>query len=142
MSQQLLVLPFAYGLGFLAAIPIGASQVEVVKRALAERYHSALLSAAGSVTSDMTYGFLALFGLARFLDNHIFLAGFHWTASVILMALARLTWRQSAGALDSSGSAAWHGGRACYLAGVTIGISYPPIMLSWLMGAALLKGCE
>ncbi len=140
MSHQLLVLPFAYGLGFLAAMPIGASQVEVVKRALAQRYGSALLSAAGSVTSDMTYGFLALFGVARFLEDPSILVGFHWTTSAILAALSCLTWRQSAGTFASGLGADWSGHRTSYLTGLMVGISYPPIMLSWLLGAGLVKG--
>jgi threonine/homoserine/homoserine lactone efflux protein len=140
MSEQLLVIPFAYGLGFLAAIPIGASQVEVVKRALAQRYGAALLAAAGSVTSDITYGFVALFGLARFLEHPAFLAGFQWMTACILTVLSMVTWRQSNAVPAPDADTAWAGGGMSYLTGLAVGVSYPPIMLSWLMGFALVKG--
>lgn len=142
MSRPLLVLPVAYGLGFLAAIPIGASQVEVIKRALARRYGSALLTAAGSVTSDITYGFLAIFGLARFLESPPFLAGFLWLSAVVLTILSVLTWRQSHRALALDEEAVWTDGGISYLTGLTVAMSYPPIVFSWLMGVALVKGMK
>jgi len=142
MSRAYWVIPFAYGLGFIAAIPIGASQVEVIKRALARRYSSALLSAAGTVTSDMFYGFLALFGLSRFLEKTSFLIGFQWVAAVLLAVLSYLTWWQSKRVLVPDEEKGWAGGGISYLTGLTVGISYPPIMLTWLMGAAIAKGMK
>jgi threonine/homoserine/homoserine lactone efflux protein len=140
VSPQVWVIPYAYGLGFLAAIPVGASQVEVVKRSLARRYGAALLTAAGTATSDMVYGFLALFGLARFLDYPVLLVSIQWVGAAILVALCFLTWRQSMKVLLPDEEAAWTGGGISYLTGFVVGISYPPIMLSWLLGVALVKG--
>lgn len=140
MSRDVGVILFAYGLGFLAAIPVGASQVEVVKRALARRYGAALLSAAGTVTSDMMYGCLALFGVARFLDSPSVLTRVQWAAGTVLVALSVLTWRQSRQVFVSDEQARWTGGGISYLTGLTIGLSYPPIMLSWLMGMTFVKG--
>ncbi len=140
MSRELLVLPFAYGLGFLAAIPIGASQAEVVKRALAQRYASAILTAAGSATSDMAYGFLALLGAGRFLEYPPVLVVCQWGAAAVLLVLSRMTWRQSRSSHPAGVDAGSTGKGASYLTGLTIGICYPPIMLSWLIAAGLAKG--
>lgn len=129
----------SYALGFLTAIPIGASQVEVAKRALARRPGAALLSASGSITSDMTYGFLALFGLAPFLEKPHVLGCFQGIGAIVLFFLAYHTYRQSFKAHTPEQTAAWTGARASYLTGWVLGITYPPIMFVWLAGTAFLR---
>jgi threonine/homoserine/homoserine lactone efflux protein len=139
VNAEALVLPLGYGLGFLAAIPIGASQIEVVKRALAGRYGAALLSAAGTVTSDMAYGCLALLGAARFLEHPAILGAVQGGAAVVLSGLAIVTWRQSKSVALPGDRLAWADAGASYLTGLSVGLSYPPIMFSWLAGMAVVK---
>jgi hypothetical protein len=88
----------------------------------------------------MTYGLLAVFGVARFLNSPTVLARVQWIAAALLVGLAILTWRQSNQVLVPDEQARWTGGGISYLTGLTVGISYPPIMLSWLMGMAFVKG--
>lgn len=127
-------------MGFLIAIPVGASQIEVVKRALAGRPGAAMLSAGGSVLSDTTYGFLALFGLASFLEKPWVLGTFQAVGALALGFLAVHTWRQSVKTETRQASAAWTGAGPSFWTGWVLGFTYPPIMFVWLAGAALLRG--
>jgi len=53
-------------MGFLTAIPIGATQIEIAKRSLNNQIPAALMVVLGSVFSDVMYGIIALFGVALF----------------------------------------------------------------------------
>ncbi len=140
MIRDIGLVVVAYLLGFLSAIPIGATQVEVAKRVLARRMGAALLTAAGTTTSDMMYGALALFGIAPFLEKPAVLAVFGWAGAGVLAVLAALTWRQADKVQAPNAKAQWTGDGASYLTGFVLGITYPPIMLSWLLAVALVKG--
>jgi len=129
----------SYVLGFVAAIPIGAAQIEVAKRALSGRLGPAFLTAAGSITSDMLYGLLALFGIAPFLERPSVVAAFGWVGAVVLGTLSVLLWRQAEKVHAPDPKARWAGHGMSYLTGFTVGITYPPIMVTWLFGATLVK---
>lgn len=68
MDRMLLFL-LAYGLGFVAAIPVGGSQIEMAKRATGGHLRSAVMVVVGSVSSDILYGIVALFGVAPFMET-------------------------------------------------------------------------
>ena len=129
----------AFSLGFLTAIPIGASQIEVAKRVLAHRMKAAILTAAGTVTSDMMYGFVALFGIAPFLEKPVVLEAFGWVGALVLAVLAVSIWRQAEKVQARDAAPRWASSHVSYLTGFLLGVTYPPIMLSWLVGFALIK---
>ncbi len=81
-----LFLVCVYFLGFLAAIPIGASQIEAARRSLNGYLASALIVVAGSISSDFVYGAIALYGLAPFLQNKEVQAIF-WLVNAALMLI-------------------------------------------------------
>ena len=85
----------AYVLGFLAAIPIGATQIEIAKRLLNGYTRSAMMIVAGAVISDFTYGIIAMFGIAPFLQSPETEGIFSVINSVILIILGILTLRQT-----------------------------------------------
>ena len=87
----------------------------------------------------MTYGLLAVCGVARVPETPSVLGAVEWTAAALLVALSVLTWRQSKHVLVPDAEARWTGHGMSYLTGLTVGISYPPVMLTWLMGVALVK---
>ena len=60
-----------YIMGFFTAIPIGATQIEIAKRALAGHVKAALMVVLGSTISDVMYGFIAFFGIAPFLKERL-----------------------------------------------------------------------
>ncbi len=131
---------FACGLGVVAAIPVGACQIEVAKRAINDRLFASQMVVLGSVSSDIIYGGVALFGLAPFLETPGVLAMVSGIGAVILWVLAYLTWRESRKPpelrLEPSalGRKRW-----AYLTGLTVGLSNPPMILSWLFGVTLAR---
>jgi threonine/homoserine/homoserine lactone efflux protein len=130
-----LVALLAYALGFLAAIPIGATQVEIAKRAIAGRLDTALMVVLGSVLSDVMYGAIALFGLARFLSNRRVVAGFGLLGGLALGALAWLTMRQVAQARPlEDGSPAVRSQSRSFGVGIALAVTNAPIMFWWLLG--------
>ncbi len=66
-SKFVVLIGFSMFLGFLSAIPVGAVQVDVAKKAINGHLLPALAVAAGSVTSDFIYGTMTLFGIGHFL---------------------------------------------------------------------------
>jgi threonine/homoserine/homoserine lactone efflux protein len=130
-----LVALLAYALGFLAAIPIGATQVEIAKRAIAGRLDTALMVVLGSVLSDVMYGVLALFGLARFVSDRRVVAGFGLVGSLALSGLAWLTMRQAAQARQlEDGSPAVRSRSRSFGVGIALAVTNAPIVFWWLLG--------
>ena len=76
-------------MGFCAAVPVGATQIEIAKRSLNSHLRAAYMVALGSVSSDVMYGFIALFGVAPFLKEKIVVAVFGLVATIILWLLAK-----------------------------------------------------
>jgi arginine exporter protein ArgO len=92
----------------------------------------------GSATADVVYGAIALYGIAPALEIPVVHAAFNGLAVLILWALAYLTW-QYAGSPEKLRRPAkvMTSGRWAYSTGFLLGMSNPPIIASWLFGAAL-----
>ena len=141
-----------YGLGFLAAIPIGASQIEVARRSLNGFLVSALVVVAGSVSSDFVYGSIALYGLAPFLQKPI-VEGIFWLVNAALIFLfAVIMLRDSKPAED--GKISFHliaeessspqrsklqNLRLAYFTGFSLAFTNPLMIAWWLLAAKFLK---
>jgi threonine/homoserine/homoserine lactone efflux protein len=138
--DHLLIFLFAWGLGFVAAIPVGPSQIEMAKRALGGHRWAAAMVVAGSASADLVYGSVALFGIAPFLETPWVLACFNALGVLVLWALGFRTLRQSrkprALRLHSSSFASK---RLAWVTGFSLAGTNPPIILSWLLGVALAK---
>ena len=93
--NRLLLFLLAFSLGFVAAVPIGGSQVEMAKRAMHGHLRAAAAVVLGSVSSDVVYGTFALFGIAPFLETRWVLVSLTAAGAVILWVLAFLTFRAS-----------------------------------------------
>lgn len=138
--NAVLLVALAATMGFAAAIPIGPCQVEMAKRAIKGHLRAAQMVVLGSVSSDIVYGAIALFGIAPALESPMVLAGFNAAGAVVLWALTWHTWHESRKPHDldthhwSIRSKRW-----AYLTGFSVGMSNPPIILSWLVGVALAK---
>jgi threonine/homoserine/homoserine lactone efflux protein len=140
MIELLGLISFSFALGFLAAIPVGGSQIEMAKRALFGFKRSAQMVVLGSVTSDIIYGVIALYGIAPFFNDPRVQAGFNVLGSVVLWVLAFFTYRESKKdhIVNLSGSSL-ENKKLAYVTGFTLAFSNPPMMLSWLMGLTLAK---
>lgn len=125
----------AYALGFFAAIPIGATQVEIARRAMSNRIDTALMVVLGSVASDVMYGAIALFGLAPLMENRRVMAGFGLVGAAVLLVLAFFTFRHVALAREIGTGGPAVGSRTLSLAtGFSLAVTNPPIMFWWLVG--------
>jgi len=140
VSDQLVLFLLAYGLGFAAAIPVGGSQIEMAKRAVAGHLRAAALVILGSVSSDIMYGAIALFGIAPFMESRWVLAAFYATGAIVLWLLGYLTLRECRRPQDLlTPHAALKARRWAWLTGFSLAVSNPQMMLSWLLGVALAK---
>ena len=139
MNDALLV-ALAVTLGFAAAIPIGPCQIEMAKRAITGHLRAAQMVVLGSVSSDVVYGAIALFGIAPVLEAPTVLAGFNTLGTLVLWGLTWHTWHESKKPHDLD-TPHWsiRSKRWAYLTGFSVGMSNPPIILSWLVGVALAK---
>jgi threonine/homoserine/homoserine lactone efflux protein len=138
--SRLLLFLLAFGLGFVAAIPIGGSQVEMAKRAVHGHLRAAGAVILGSVTSDVVYGTVALFGIAPFLGTPWVLASLNAAGAVILWVLAFLTLRASRRPVElARADSPLASGRWAYLTGFSLAFGNPQMMVSWLLGVALAR---
>ena len=138
--DRLFLFLLAYGLGFAAAIPVGPSQIEMAKRVISGHRLAAAMVVAGSVSADIVYGIVALFGIAPFLETPWVLATFNAVGVVVLWSLGFLTMRESRkprdlGLEDSS----LRRKRWAWVTGFSVAATNPPMILSWLLGVALAK---
>ena len=138
--NRLYLFLLAAGLGFLTAIPVGGSQIEAAKRAIHGHLGAAWMVVLGSVSSDIMYGAVALFGVAPFLEVPWIMAAFSAVGAVVLWVLATITLKESRKPhslrleLNSL-----KGKRRAYATGFTLAVTNPPMILTWLYGVTLAK---
>jgi threonine/homoserine/homoserine lactone efflux protein len=138
--NRLYLFLLAIGLGFVTAIPVGGSQIEAAKRAIHGHLWAAWMVVLGSVSSDVIYGAIALFGIAPFLDVPWVMAAFSAVGAVVLWVLAAITLKESKKPhhlrlnISSLKSKRW-----AYLTGFSLAATNPPMILTWLYGATLAK---
>jgi len=127
-------------MGFFTAIPIGATQIEIAKRSLNDHLRAAFMVVLGSVSSDVMYGFIALFGIAPFFDNRTIVAVFELIGTVILWILAFFTLRQSARPqlLDFNRSLL-KSRRLSFVTGFSLAITNPMMIFWWLIGVQIVR---
>lgn len=117
---------------------MGPSQLEVAKRAISGHPWAAGMVIAGSVSSDVVYGMVALFGLAPFLATPWVLASFNAVGVVVLWVLAFLTLRESRRpqhlGLERS---SFRSKRWAWVTGFSLAATNPPMILSWLFALTL-----
>ncbi len=151
-----LFLLYVYFLGFVAAIPIGASQFEIARRSLGGLLVAALVVVAGSVSSDFIYGSIALYGLAPFLQKPEVEAVFWLVNAALILVFAIGMLRESK--LTSGGGklslmpkevsemtsqvlppSRLANRRLAYLTGFSLAFTNPMMIAWWLLAARFLK---
>lgn len=138
--ERLYLFLLALAIGFFAAIPVGGSQIEVAKRALHGHLRAAAAVTLGSVSSDIIYGGIALFGLAPLLQLPGVMAGFNAVGAFLLWGLAYWTIRQSRRPQELRlENSTLNDKRWAYVTGFFLAFSNPPMILSWLYGATLAR---
>ncbi len=135
-----LFLLLTYIMGFVAAIPIGATQIEIAKRSLNNHLRAAYMVVSGSVISDVMYGFIALFGIVPFLKSKIVIAVFGLVSALILWMLAFLAFRE--GKKTSTfemNSVILTNNKLSFVTGFSLAITNPMMILWWLIGTRIIK---
>ena len=138
--KTFLLFLLVYIMGFFTAIPIGATQIEIAKRSLNNHLRAAFMVVLGSVSSDIMYGFIALFGIAPFFDNRTIVAIFELIGTVILWILAFFTLKQSARPhlLDLNRSLL-KSRRLSFVTGFSLAVTNPMMIFWWLIGVQIVK---
>ena len=138
--SRFLFLFSAYIMGFLTAIPIGATQIEIAKRSLNNQPQAAYMVALGSVCSDVMYGFIAMFGVAPFLESRTVMAYFGLFAAAILWVLAFFTFRDSGKAdMQELSVTILKSKRLSFAIGFTLAVTNPMMIAWWLIGEKFIR---
>lgn len=135
-----LFLVITYIMGFTAAIPIGATQIEIAKRSFNNHLRAAYMVVAGSVTSDLLYGCIAMFGIAPFLKSKVVIAVFGLIATLILWLLAYFTFRDAkkSNIFDLEHSIL-KSKRISFVTGFSLAVTNPMMIFWWLIGVRIIK---
>ena len=135
-----LLFTLAFGTGFLAAIPVGGSQIEMAKRVLRGHMLAGQMVVLGSVSSDVVYGVIALFGIAPFMAIPAVLGVFNALGAALLWVLAYVTWKESKGPNGFTDQThKTRSKRRAFVTGFTLAFSNPPMIMTWLLGVALAR---
>jgi threonine/homoserine/homoserine lactone efflux protein len=136
----------AYVMGFLTAIPPGATQFEIARRSLGGYLVSSLMVVAGSYASDTMYGCLALFGLSQFIRKPDVLAVFWMCNACLLIILGFWVFINSkkkteTASIDKAAhrEEGFEGRRAAFLTGFSLAVTNPMMIAWWLFGFHLLR---
>ncbi len=128
---------FGLILGSLSAIPVGAVQLEVAKKAINGHLKPAIAVALGSVTSDFIYGFLTLFGLGYFLFEKEFQIVVYILGIIVLSFIFFRTRREHKRGVPDQDNPLVYKKRISYLTGFTIAITNPGMVIWWIVGFKL-----
>jgi threonine/homoserine/homoserine lactone efflux protein len=140
-TMIMLFLLCVYIMGFVAAIPIGATQLEIARRSMNGYLSSALMVMVGSVLSDVMYGAIAFFGITSFLQEPGVVAIFWMVGASLLVVLGVWVIRESKRSVNSnspSGKILRHH-KTAFLTGFSLAVTNPFMIMWWLLGARLMN---
>ncbi len=123
-------------LGFVSSIPVGAVQLEVIKKTINGHTKPAIATAAGSATSDLMYGILALFGFGHFLLMKDFQIAIYSLGIAVLSFLVYKSFREREYMMHSECQVVYKK-RLSFLTGFTISVSNPGMIIWWFVGFKL-----
>ncbi len=130
----------AYLLGFIAAIPTGPVQVEVVRRSVNGHLKPSLMVVLGAFVSDVFYGSIAFFGIAPYLEEEKIMAVFWLAGGVILTVLGIVIIRHSLRDEEISYvPERLKRKRWAFLGGLSLSATNPTMILWWLSGVKIFK---
>jgi threonine/homoserine/homoserine lactone efflux protein len=138
--KTLVLLLAIYIMGFLSAIPVGPVQIEIAKRSLHNHLRAAIMVALGAITSDILYGFIALFGVAPFFENKTAVAIFELCGTVIIWILAFFTLRQGTKPHPLGlNLTILKSKRIAFITGFSLSVANPMMIFWWLIGVQIVR---
>jgi threonine/homoserine/homoserine lactone efflux protein len=131
----------AFAMGFVAAVPVGATQLEIARRSINGYLSSALVVVAGALASDLMYGAIALFGIAHFLQAPKVVAVFETVSAVMCTALGIWAIRESRNSAgdDHAAGRLMRQHHTAVATGFGLAVMNPLMIMWWLFGAHVLK---
>jgi threonine/homoserine/homoserine lactone efflux protein len=128
----------AFFLGFIAAIPAGPIQIEVMRRSINGHLKASFMVILGAFISDVAYGAIAFFGITPFLRERMVMAVFWLGGSLILVLLAVLTIRNALKPGDAGTQSKYFiKKRWSFIGGLSLSGTNPMMILWWLLGARI-----
>ncbi|MBI5847898.1 MAG: LysE family transporter [Nitrospirae bacterium] len=130
----------AFCLGCLAAVPAGPVQIEVLRRSINGNLKASFMVVFGAFFADLSYGIIAFFGIAPFLENDRIMAVF-WLAGGLILGLLGILSLLHGLKDQETVEAPAHLGRKrwAFLSGLTLSATNPVMVLWWLSGARVFK---
>ncbi|MGB9755709.1 MAG: LysE family translocator [Desulfurella sp.] len=132
-KHLVIIVIFAFLVGFLIAIPIGAVQIEVAKRAINNNLKSAYMVALGSVCSDIIYGIIASFGITSFLDDEKVKAVLLFSSGLLLAILSILAFRDGIKKNVSLSQLKHKTHHMSIMTGFTMSFTNPLMIVFWIV---------
>ena len=129
----ILTILFGMVLGLVSSIPVGAVQLEVIKKTINGHIKPAIATACGSATSDFIYGILTLYGFGHFIMNRQFQAAIYFLGILVLSFLLYRAVRERKYMLHPDHRVKYKK-RLSFLSGFTIAITNPGMIIWWLIG--------
>lgn len=136
ISKLLATVLFGTVLGFLTSIPVGAVQLEVIKKTINGHKKPAIATAIGSAASDLLYGMLALFGFGDFLLHKDFQVFIYSMGIIVLSYLVYKSYQERNYMLHKE-KRVKYGKRLSFVTGFTIAITNPGMIIWWFIGFKL-----
>ncbi len=127
---------FGIILGFLTSIPVGAVQLEVIKKTINGHKKPAIVTAMGSALSDFLYGMLALFGFGHYLMHKDFQVLIYSLGIIVLSYLVYKSYQERKYMLHEESQISY-GKRLSFVTGFTIAITNPGMIIWWFVGFKL-----
>ncbi len=127
---------FGLMLGFLSSIPVGAVQLEVIKKTIHGHTKPAIVTALGSATSDLIYGILTLFGFGHWLLHKDFQIFIYIMGIIVLSYLIFRSYKERKYMLHMTKRIKYKK-RLSFLTGFTIAVTNPGMIIWWFVGFRL-----
>ncbi len=135
MLKGLLFAAVAYILGLISAIPVGAVQIEVARRAVHGHLKSAMVVVLGAVLVDAFYGGVALFGILPVLRERHTMALFWLFGSLFLVYLAFVLFNQGTSEHHfNRGKKTLRKKNVSFFTGLGLSLMNPMMIFWWLLG--------
>jgi len=119
-------------IGVFSMIPVGAVQLQIIKKSLNGHLRAAIMTAIGSVASDCVYGILALFGFSAFMmekNCQITL----YSIGIVLLTVILIKMRKDRNKPIQESTPKYHG-RISFISGFSIAITNPGMFIWWIIG--------
>lgn len=132
--KLLVVVGFGIILGAVSMIPVGAVQLHVIKKALQGHLRAAVTTSLGSVTSDLIYGVLVLFGFNKFMMERPWQIALY-SAGVLLLSgiLVKMILDRNKPQVRETTTPKYQG-RLSFVSGFSMAITNPGMLVWWIIG--------